>query len=71
MRILIKNAEDGTLEVVEIIDIWFDEGLCAKDLADNTLFIPNVVIQDYNSICIELFATGRVDLTKYSNYSWN
>ncbi len=81
MRILTKMDEDGTNEIISIIDANYDDNIYdAKDknkkvegflfmTADEEMYaIPEMSQATCNSICQELLIRGYADLTTYKPY---
>ena len=81
MRILTKMDEDGTNEIISIIDANYDDNIYdAKDknkkvegflfmTADEEMYaIPEMSQAACNSICQELLIRGYADLTTYKPY---
>ena len=81
MRILTKMDEDGTNEIISIIDANYDDNIYdAKNknkkvegflfmTADEEMYaIPEMSQAECNNICQELLIRGYADLTTYKPY---
>ena len=69
MKALVKY-DDDTIGVVEVKEVFFDNGLNVTDYDGETMIFNEINLELANLLIKEFYFNGKGDLTRYGTFEW-